>query len=120
MMPNSGVRYDSVYGVAGTPPSSVFIVYRNEKTYPKYLVRYKEIDQTNNDWTDEKTFFEVFSSVFNRNSMWAKKKPVPNVGDDSTPMAEVKKFYKYWDNFESWREFSQYDEYDLNEAADRY
>ena len=44
MMPNSGVRYDSVYGVAGTPPSSVFIVYRNEKTYPKYLVRYKEID----------------------------------------------------------------------------
>ena len=52
--------------------------------------------------------------------MWAKKKPVPNVGNDSTPMNEVKKFYKYWDNFESWREFSQYDEYDLNEAADRY
>ena len=52
--------------------------------------------------------------------MWAKKKPGPNVGNDSTPMNEVKQFYKYWDNFESWREFSQYDEYDLNEAADRY
>jgi len=62
----------------------------------------------------------VFAAVFNRNSMWAKKKPVPNLGDDSTPMAEVKKFYKYWDNFDSWREFSQYDEYDLNEAQDRY
>ena len=52
--------------------------------------------------------------------MWAKKKPVPNLGDDSTPLAEVKKFYKYWDTFDSWREFSQYDEYDLNEAQDRY
>lgn len=72
------------------------------------------------DWTDEKSFYEVFSAVFNRNSMWAKKKPVPNLGDDSTPLAEVKKFYKYWDNFDSWREFSQYDEYDLNEAQDRY
>ena len=58
--------------------------------------------------------------VFNRNAMWAKKRPVPNLGDINTPIAEVKKFYKYWDNFESWREFSQYDEYDLNEAQDRY
>jgi DnaJ family protein C protein 2 len=61
-------------------------------------------------------FFEEFSAVFNRNAMWAKKKPTPNLGDLNTPIAEVKKFYKYWDNFESWREFSQYDEYDLNDA----
>ena len=54
--------------------------------------------------------------MFNRNAMWAKKKPTPNLGDLNTPIAEVKKFYKYWDNFESWREFSQYDEYDLNDA----
>jgi DnaJ family protein C protein 2 len=52
--------------------------------------------------------------------MWAKKKPVPNLGDDKTPIAEVKKFYKFWDNFQSWREFSQYDEYVLDEAQDRY
>lgn len=65
-------------------------------------------------------FFEEFISVFNRNSMWAKKKPTPNLGDIETPMAELKKFYKYWENFESWREFSQYDEYDTNDAQDRY
>ena len=29
-------------------------------------------------------------------------------------------FYKYWNNFETWREFSQYDEYNLEEAGDRY
>jgi DnaJ family protein C protein 2 len=48
--------------------------------------------------------------------MWARKKPTPNLGDLNTPLVEVKKFYKYWDNFDSWREFSQYDEYDLNDA----
>lgn len=41
MMANSGVRFDSVYGV--TEACSVFIVYKNVKTYPRYLVRYKEI-----------------------------------------------------------------------------
>ena len=71
------------------------------------------------DWTEE-TFYQVFSKCFNLNSMWAVKKPVPNLGDDTTPLAQVKKFYAYWDNFKSWREFSQYDEYNLDEAQDRY
>jgi hypothetical protein len=39
MMP-TGVRYDSVFGV--TQACSVFIVYKNVKTYPKFLVRYKD------------------------------------------------------------------------------
>lgn len=52
--------------------------------------------------------------------MFAKKKPVPNLGNMNTPMSEVQKFYKYWDNFDTWREFSQYDEYNLEEASDRY
>lgn len=71
------------------------------------------------DFTDE-TFYDVFGKVFNLNSKWSIKKPVPNLGDDSTPLNEVKKFYKFWENFKSWREFSQYDEYDVNEAQDRY
>lgn len=36
------------------------------------------------------------------------------------PMANVKKFYKWWTDFQTWREFSQFDEYDTNEASDRY
>lgn len=70
-------------------------------------------------WTAD-NFFEVFSKAFNHNSLWSKKKPCPNFGDASTPINEVKAFYKFWDNFQSWREFSQYDEYDVNEAQDRY
>ena len=29
-------------------------------------------------------------------------------------------FYKFWFSFKSWRDFSQYDEYDIEEAQDRY
>ena len=39
------------------------------------------------------TFYEVFKVAFNRNARFAKKKPVPNLGDDSTPWAQVKQFY---------------------------
>lgn len=52
------------------------------------------------------TFYSVFDEVFERNSMWALKKPAPRIGDASTPMEQVKLFYKYWDNFEGWREFA--------------
>lgn len=71
------------------------------------------------DISDE-TFYDLFDEVFKRNARFAKKKPVPNIGNPETPLAEVNKFYKYWDNFDTWREFSQYDEYNLEEAGDRY
>lgn len=68
----------------------------------------------------EEAFYELFEPVFKRNALFAKKKPVPNMGDATTPLDQVYKFYKYWDYFESWRDFSQFDEYDVREAADRY
>lgn len=71
------------------------------------------------DWNDE-TFYAVFNEVFERNSMWALKRPSPTIGNQDTPISEVRAFYKYWDNFESWREFAQYDEHKPEEASDRY
>lgn len=38
MNPATGLRYDSVSGVTGG--SNVFIVYKNTKVYPRFLVRY--------------------------------------------------------------------------------
>lgn len=52
--------------------------------------------------------------------MWAIKKPVPLIGNSETPIAEVRAFYKYWNEFETWREFAQYDEHKPDEAEDRY
>jgi DnaJ family protein C protein 2 len=44
--------------------------------------------------------------VFKRNARFAKKKPVPNIGDEKMSMEMVYRFYRFWDSFETWREFS--------------
>jgi len=69
---------------------------------------------------NEKEFFIEFGPVFLKNSIWSKKKPVPKIGDMSTPLDKVRKFYKFWSNFQSWRDFSVEGEYDLEEATSRY
>lgn len=69
--------------------------------------------------TDE-NFYEVFGKCFQNNSRFSVVKPVPNLGDASTPMDQVDRFYNFWSNFKTWREFSQYDEYDVEDAQDRY
>ena len=49
-----------------------------------------------------------------------KKKPVPKIGDLETPLEKVKKFYKFWSNFQSWRDFTVEGEYNIEEASSRY
>ena len=80
---------------------------------------FDEVIPEEGSFSDE-TFYEVFTRCFTLNSRWSKKQPTPNFGNEHMPLANVKKFYKFWDDFQTWREFSQYDEYDTNEAADRY
>lgn len=69
---------------------------------------------------EEKEFFDTFKPVFIRNAFWSNKKPVPDIGDLNTDIKKVEKFYAFWDNFDSWRDFSVYDEYNLDEAENRY
>lgn len=72
------------------------------------------------DIEDDEDFFVKWTRVFNNNARFSVNKPVPTIGDMNTPMEEVFKFYSFWDDFKTWREFSQYHEYDPEEAADRY
>ena len=58
------------------------------------------------DIKDPKKFYVFFNTCFKRNAKFAATKPVPEIGDDNTPIAEVFKFYKYWDQFKTWREFN--------------
>jgi DnaJ family protein C protein 2 len=53
-----------------------------------------------------KKFFIIFGKCFTRNARFAVKKPVPELGDMETPTVTVNKFYNYWVNFESWRDFT--------------
>ena len=68
----------------------------------------------------EKSFFSTFGPVFLKNGIWSKKKPVPKLGDMQSPLQKVKLFYKFWHNFQSWRDFSVEGEYDLEEATCRF
>jgi DnaJ family protein C protein 2 len=61
-----------------------------------------------------------FVPIFERNMLFSKKKPGPDIGDKDSNLDEVNKFYRFWQNFETWRDFSQYYEYDVREASDRY
>ena len=51
-------------------------------------------------------FFKLYDPVFKRNARFAVKKPVPEIGDFDSPMSDVYRFYEYWINFESWRDFT--------------
>lgn len=58
--------------------------------------------------------------MFKRNSIWSKKKPIPEIGTINTNLKKVKAFYEFWDDFQTWRDFSCHDEYHPDEAEDRY
>ncbi|TRY61199.1 hypothetical protein TCAL_01484 [Tigriopus californicus] len=64
-------------------------------------------------------FFALFGPAFERNTRWALRKHVPKLGDDDTPREKVDKFYRFWYEFESWREFSYMDEEDKEKGSDR-
>lgn len=62
-----------------------------------------------------------------RNSQFSKIRQIPSLGDNNSSIEIVEKFYDFWyfhnkqnrDNFQSWRDFSTFDGYNLKEAESR-
>lgn len=64
-------------------------------------------------------FFKAFTKPFESNARWSEKRNAPLLGDDNTPREKVERFYAFWYEFESWREFSYLDEEEKEKGADR-
>merc|ERR1712137_554455 len=65
-------------------------------------------------------FFELFAPVFESNQKWSISEDVPSIGAAGDDITEVLKFYEFWRNFKSWRDFSGgEEEFDLEDAECR-
>ncbi|XP_063991118.1 dnaJ homolog subfamily C member 2 [Diachasmimorpha longicaudata] len=77
----------------------------------------------NDDLPDEKDarveFYDTMGRAFEANARWSVKQPVPKLGDPETARDKVEKFYSFWYDFDSWREYSYLDEEDKESGQDR-
>ncbi|XP_052780148.1 dnaJ homolog subfamily C member 2-like [Mya arenaria] len=67
----------------------------------------------------KENFFQVFRPVFAENARWSNKKRVPDIGEDSSSFEIVNRFYSFWYEFDSWREFSYLDEEEKEKGENR-
>ena len=97
---------------------TAYEVLSNEEKRRTYDSQF-EFDDSIPTGNEKGDFFTIYGPVFERNGRFSENKPVPKLGTINDPDEKVMNFYKFWFNFESWRDFSNLGEHDLNKAEYR-
>ncbi|CAH8525781.1 unnamed protein product [Heterobilharzia americana] len=64
-------------------------------------------------------FFAALGNFFYRKSRWSKKQPTPHLGNSLTDVEDVLRFYDFWEEYDTCRDFSYLDEEDKEKGEDR-
>ncbi|PSN53630.1 DnaJ subfamily C member 2 [Blattella germanica] len=98
------------YDILGTP--------HNRRSYDSVDPQFDNTIPSSNE-KSRANFYKIFGKTFDLNARWSEKMPVPKLGNDSTPREHVERFYSFWYNFQSWREYSYLDEEEKDQAQGR-
>ncbi|CAH8850179.1 unnamed protein product [Trichobilharzia szidati] len=64
-------------------------------------------------------FFTTLGNFFYRKSRWSKRQPTPHLGNSLTDIEDVLKFYDFWEEYDTCRDYSYLDEEDKEKGEDR-
>eukprot|EP00811_Abedinium_folium_P010832 NODE_2001_length_2314_cov_7.181527.p1 GENE.NODE_2001_length_2314_cov_7.181527~~NODE_2001_length_2314_cov_7.181527.p1 ORF type:complete len:663 (+),score=173.23 NODE_2001_length_2314_cov_7.181527:68-2056(+) len=75
------------------------------------LLRYESWKPRDESLPSEKdvengNFYNAFAPIFRREAQWSRQQPVPELGGATSTEHEVWTFYRFWYDFDSWRDVS--------------